>query len=87
MKLHHHRIWEQIWVNSTSYILIREGGNQSTDLAIWTLASGICKMIQNLILLQIHMYRVFFGPLVVSTETENNLQKELHGRLADLQVD
>jgi hypothetical protein len=25
--------------------------------------------------------------LVVSTETENNLQKELHGRLADLQVD
>ncbi len=45
------------------------------------------EMIQNLILLQIHMYRVFFGPLVVSTETENNLQKELHGRLADLQVD
>jgi hypothetical protein len=64
-----------------------EGGNQSTDLAIWTLASGICKMIQNLILLQIHMYRVLFGPLVASTEIENNLQKELHGRLADLQVD
>jgi hypothetical protein len=64
-----------------------EGGNQSTDLAIWTLASGICKMIQNLILLQIHMYRVLFEPLVASTEIENNLQKELHGRLADLQVD